>query len=122
MRAVRQARPLAILGLTILALVWAAARSARPAQLPGGPPGDADDGKAIYGRKCAACHFDTSSERKIGPGLAGLMKRPKFKNGMAANDNNLRRVIERGGKDMPGFGDSLKQKQIRDLIAYVKTL
>lgn len=50
------------------------------------------------------------------------MKRPKFKNGMAANDNNLRRVIERGGKDMPGFSDSLKQKQIRELIAYVKTL
>lgn len=83
---------------------------------------DLADGKAVYGQKCAACHFDTSDEKKIGPGLAGLMKRAKFKDGMTANDKNLRRIIEHGGKDMPGFRDWLKQKQIRDLIAYVKTL
>lgn len=83
---------------------------------------DLADGKLVYEQKCEACHFSTSSEKKIGPGLAGSMKRPKFKNGMIADDDHLRRVIERGGKDMPGFRDSLKDKQIRDLIAYVKTL
>ncbi|MGB7351101.1 MAG: cytochrome c, partial [Candidatus Acidiferrales bacterium] len=62
-----------------------------------------------------------STEKKIGSGLAGLMKRAKFRNGMTADDDHLRRVIERGGKDMPGFRDSLKERQIRDLIAYVKT-
>jgi hypothetical protein len=51
-----------------------------------------------------------------------LMKRERFRNGMKADDENLRRVIERGGKDMPGFRSSLKLMQIRDLIAYVKTL
>jgi len=41
---------------------------------------------------------------------------------MKADDENLRRVIERGGKDMPGYRNSLKPEQIRDLIVYVKTL
>jgi mono/diheme cytochrome c family protein len=82
---------------------------------------DLSDGRLVYDQKCEACHFSTSSEKKIGPGLAGLMKRAKFRNGMVVNDGHLRRVIERGGKDMPGFRDSLKERQIRDLIAYVKT-
>ncbi|HKV28789.1 MAG TPA: cytochrome c [Candidatus Acidoferrales bacterium] len=79
-------------------------------------------GKQIYGQKCEICHYSASSEKKIGPGLASLMKRGKFQNGMKADDENLRRVIERGGKNMPGYRDSLKAAQIRDLIVYVKTL
>ncbi|HEV2617912.1 MAG TPA: c-type cytochrome [Candidatus Acidoferrales bacterium] len=83
---------------------------------------DATKGKQIYGQKCEICHFSASAEKKIGPGLAGLLKREKFRNGMKADDESLRRVIERGGKDMPGYRDSLKAAQIRDLIAYIKTL
>jgi cytochrome c len=79
-------------------------------------------GKQVYGAKCEICHYSASAEKKIGPGLAGLMKRETFHNEMKANDENLRRVIERGGKDMPGYRNSLKPAQIRDLIAYVKTL
>jgi len=86
---------------------------------------DAEDvakGKQVYAQKCDICHYSASTEKKIGPGLAGLMKRERFRNGMKADDENLRRVIERGGKDMPGYRNSLKPGQIRDLIAYVKTL
>ncbi|MHB8486184.1 MAG: c-type cytochrome [Candidatus Acidiferrales bacterium] len=86
---------------------------------------DAEDvakGKQVYAQRCEICHYSSSAEKKIGPGLAGLMKREQFHNGMKADDENLRRVIERGGKDMPGFRNSLKPAQIRDLIAYVKTL
>jgi len=83
---------------------------------------DVAKGKQVYGAKCEICHYSTSTEKKIGPGLAGLMKRERFRNGMKADDENLRRVVERGGKDMPGFRNSLKSAQIRDLIAYVKTL
>ncbi len=83
---------------------------------------EATDGKVVFDHKCEACHFDLSSEKKIGPGLAGLMKRAKFKNGMSADEYHLRRVIDRGGKDMPPFRGLLTEKQIRDLVAYVKTL
>lgn len=96
--------------------------TARAAQIAATSRAAMANGKLIYDHKCEACHFSTSDEKKIGPGLAGLMKRPRFKNGMTADDAHLRRVIERGGKDMPGFRDSLKDRQIRDLIAYVKTL
>lgn len=83
---------------------------------------DVAKGQQVYAQKCEICHYSASAEKKIGPGLAGLMKRETFRNRMKADDDNLRRVIERGGKDMPGYRNSLKPAQIRDLIAYVKTL
>jgi cytochrome c2 len=109
-----------------LALLAASAllqRSAAvPTQTSKAVSSDFSTGKSIYDQKCEPCHYSASAEKKIGPGLGGLMKRVKFKNGLAANDQNLRRVIERGGKDMPGFRNSLKEKQLRDLISYMKTL
>lgn len=108
----------ALLGVSILVQRGAAAR----AQVSGAASADLSNGKLIYDQKCEPCHFSTTEEKKIGPGLGGLMKRGKFKDGRAANDESLRRLIEHGGKDMPGFRDSLKEKQVRDLIAYVKTL
>lgn len=103
--------------------VWQAGATAkRSAKGSAASSVDLADGKQVYERKCEPCHFSASGEKKIGPGLAGLMKRAKFKNGMTADQDHLRRLIERGGKDMSGFRDSLKEKQIRDLIAYVKTL
>jgi mono/diheme cytochrome c family protein len=114
-------------GAAVFAIVLALAatlsvQTERAAQITTTSEAAVASGKLVYNRKCEACHFSTSDEKKIGPGLAGLMKRSKFRNGMTADEQHLRRVIERGGKDMPGFRDSLKDKQIRDLIAYVKTL
>lgn len=93
-----------------------------PAQVSKTARADLTNGKVVYDQKCEPCHFSTSSEKKIGPGLAGLMKHPKFRDGLPANDESLRGVIERDGKDMPGFRHSLTERQLRDLIAYVKTL
>lgn len=83
---------------------------------------DLAEGKLVFAQKCEACHFDSSNDKKIGPGLAGLTKLSKFKNGMPADEYHLRRIIERGGKNMPSFRSSLNGKQLRDLIAYLKTL
>ena len=32
-------------------------------------------GKTLFQQKCAVCHYDTSDQKKIGPGLKGLSKR-----------------------------------------------
>lgn len=88
------------------------------------PPSAAQiaQGKKIYDAQCAICHFATTTKKKIGPGLKGLSRRGVFSNGKKVNDESLRAWIETGGKDMPGFRDSLKNGDVRDLIAYLKTL
>jgi mono/diheme cytochrome c family protein len=86
------------------------------------PTGDTAEGDQIFQDRCEICHFSTTTKKKIGPGLAGLMKREKFQNGMKADEKDLRLVIERGGKDMPGFRGAINDVQIRDLIAYLQTL
>jgi cytochrome c len=77
-------------------------------------------GQEIYEKSCAICHFATSMEKKIGPGLKGIMKKEKFSNRWKVDDENLRRWLEDGGKNMPP--SRLNGEQIRELIAYVKTL
>lgn len=79
-------------------------------------------GKELFGTWCEICHFDKASEKKVGPGLKGLFKRGKFADGRKVDEASLRIWIEKGGKDMPGFGDSLKAQEVQDLIAYIKTL
>ena len=37
-------------------------------------------------------------------------------------DASLSKWIEAGGKDMPGFKETIKPEQIRQLISYIKTL
>jgi len=108
---------LVFIALIVLPAMHAAGRAAKASEAA-----DVAEGKQVYANRCEICHYSASDEKKIGPGLAGLMKRERFRNGMKADDATLRRVIELGGKDMPGYRDSLKAEQIRDLIAYVKTL
>jgi cytochrome c len=80
-------------------------------------------GKTIFQQKCAVCHYDTSDQKKIGPGLKGLSKRGTFSvNGNKITDDSLKTWIENGDQLMPPFKDVLEASQIKDVIAYVKTL
>jgi cytochrome c len=80
-------------------------------------------GKSLFQQKCAVCHYDTSDQKKIGPGLKGLNKRGTFSvNGNKVTDENLKTWIENGDQLMPPFKDVLEPAQIKDVIAYVKTL
>jgi cytochrome c len=80
-------------------------------------------GKEVFQQKCALCHYDTSDQKKIGPGLKGLNKRGTFSvNGNKITDDSLKTWIENGDQLMPPFKDQLEPGQLKDLIAYVKTL
>ena len=80
-------------------------------------------GKSLFQQKCSICHYDTSDQKKIGPGLKGISKRGTFSvNGNKITDESLRTWIENGDQLMPPFKDVLEPAQIKDLVAYVKTL
>ncbi len=79
-------------------------------------------GKDLFNQHCASCHFTETTAQKIGPGLKGLYKRQTFADGKKITDATVTRWIEAGGKDMPGFKESLKPEQLRALISYLKSL
>jgi mono/diheme cytochrome c family protein len=80
-------------------------------------------GKTVFQQKCSVCHYDNSEQKKIGPGLKGLSKRGTFSvNGTKITDDSLKAWIENGDQLMPPFKDALEPGQIKDVIAYVKTL
>lgn len=80
-------------------------------------------GKSLFQQKCVICHYDTSDQKKIGPGLKGISKRGTFTvNGNKITDDSLKNWIENGDQLMPPFKDVLEPAQIKDVVAYVKTL
>ena len=80
-------------------------------------------GKSLFQQKCSICHYDTSDQKKIGPGLKGIAKRGTFTvNGNKITDDSLKTWIENGDQLMPPFKDVLEETQVKDVIAYVKTL
>lgn len=79
-------------------------------------------GKQVYDVYCGICHYATSEEKKIGPGLKGIYKRGKFEDGKKVDDRSMRTWIEKGGKDMPAFEETLSREEINALIAYLRTL
>jgi cytochrome c len=108
------------------ALAFAAAqKSPPPAQKSTATisnPAAIASGQKIYAKQCAICHYATSKAKKIGPGLASIYPGGKFSNGKKVDDPSMRIWIESGGKDMPGYKDVLKPNEVRDLLAYLRTL
>lgn len=118
-----------VLGIAALAtagLVFAQDPPAKtaPKKTSASKGGSAAKGKGVFDQKCGMCHFADSDEKKIGPGLKGLSKRGTFsvKPDVKVTDDNLKNWIENGDSLMPPFKDALDQQQIKDVIAYVKTL
>jgi cytochrome c2 len=80
-------------------------------------------GKEVFEKSCAMCHFADKDTKKIGPGLKGLAKRGTFTvNGAKVTTEALTTWIENGDSMMPGMKESLEPGQIKDVVAYVKTL
>jgi cytochrome c len=88
-----------------------------------GAAGSAARGKEVFEKKCAVCHFADSEAKKIGPGLKGLSKRGTFTvNGNKVTTESLTTWIENGDSMMPPMKETLEPVQIKDVVAYVKTL
>jgi len=117
-----------VLGIATLACAAALVAQDQPAKKApnGGSKGGsaaAARGKEVFEKKCGICHYADSDAKKIGPGLKGLAKRGTFSvNNNKVTDENLKTWIENGDSLMPPFKEVLEAAQIKDVIAYVKTL
>jgi cytochrome c len=116
------------IGIAALGLCGLAFAQEQPAKKAGGGGAGknaaaAARGKEIFEKKCAVCHYADSDAKKIGPGLKGISKRGTFTvNNNKVTDETLKTWIENGDTLMPPFKEVLEPPQIKDVIAYVKTL
>lgn len=84
---------------------------------------DAAKGKALFAsNNCALCHNADSTDMKIGPGLKGLYARGTMMDGTKVSDETVTARISNGKSPMPPYKDSLTPDQIKQLVAYLKTL
>jgi cytochrome c len=117
-----------VLGVAGLAVAGAVFAQDPPAKAPAKKSGSAaaasaTRGKEVFDKKCGVCHYADSDAKKIGPGLKGLYKHGTFTvNNNKITDESVKTFIENGDTLMPPFKDVLEQPQIKDVVAYVKTL
>jgi cytochrome c2 len=83
--------------------------------------GDATKGKEVF-EQCAVCHSATTDQKKMGPSLKGLYKRPKLANGSPVTDASILAMVNKGKGSMPAFADMLSDEEKANLLAYLKTL
>jgi copper transport protein len=82
-------------------------------------------GKALFSQNCVVCHGP--SAKGDGPAAASLKRQPADLTGghsLMHSDDDFAYWIENGiaGTEMPGFAGKLDSSQIRDVIAYVRSL
>lgn len=86
--------------------------------------GDAKAGKKIYDQNCALCHG--AKGKGDGVGAAALNPKPrnfvegKFKYG--SKDADLAKLIKNGKGTMPPWKAVLNDKQVDDVVSYIRTL
>lgn len=81
-----------------------------------------DLGKILYETKCAFCHLADSEENKMGPGLKGILKKESLPHsGKPATVKNIKNQLVRPVLSMPAFSN-LTERELADLLAYLKTL
>lgn len=84
-------------------------------------PLPAQDAAALYKTKCAACHGpDGKAETAIGK--ANKLRDLGSAEVQKQSDDELSAIMTNGKGKMPAYGKSLKPEQVKELVAYIRTL
>lgn len=79
-------------------------------------------GKNLFDAKCNFCHNAYGTDRIVGPGLKGVLKKPGLPvSKRPAVPENIRRQLIQPFSRMPSF-EYLSEKEVEDLIAFLNTL
>jgi mono/diheme cytochrome c family protein len=91
---------------------------------------NAGEGKKLYSEYCSTCHGDKG--KGDGPAAQALPVKPAdHTNGAVMNqlsDQFLTTIVSKGGSAvgkssfMPSWGGALAEKQVRDIVAYIRTM
>ncbi len=90
-------------------------------------PEAVERGLALYERNCQQCH----QAKGVGENIPPALRHPDFIPAMPLDekshawhhgDEQLVQTIRRGNKRMPPFDKVLSEPQLRDLVAYMKSL
>lgn len=90
-------------------------------------PAAVERGALVYRENCQSCHQAQGAGENIPPAI----RNPDFLAAIPLNershawhhgDEQLVQIIQRGNKRMPPFENALPETQIRDVIAYMKSL
>ena len=76
---------------------------------------------ATYKAKCAGCH-GADGKGNTGPGKALGVHDFGSDEVTKVSDADLINIVTSGKNKMPGYGKSLKDTEIKDLVAYVREL
>lgn len=78
-------------------------------------------GEPLYKAKCVACHgADGKGETTVGK--ANKVRDLGSADVQAQSDDAIAGIIGAGKAKMPAYGKSLKPDQIKDLVAYIRSL
>ena len=99
-----------------LTLSWAALATLAVIWSVPGAAADRQNGRTIYETYCVGCHGEAGNS--LDPTI------PTFANGdrLFQMDSQLLESIRRGNQTMPAFRGLLSDQEIRDVIAYLRTL
>ncbi|HEX8500380.1 MAG TPA: cytochrome c [Pyrinomonadaceae bacterium] len=109
-------RALSAAAAACLALAAAAGCDTR-ANKPAPPAAGAAAARTTYERSCAACHGAQGEGKQL-----GTLRVPTLREGAAVNDPDERLFsqISDGGKGMPPFKHTFDDRQIQDLVRFIR--
>jgi len=79
----------------------------------------AEDGKALYGSKCAMCHGADGVAKKMAAGAKNFND-PAWKK--AETGDGIVKIIQEGKGKMKGLGEKVNAEQAKAIADYVLTL
>jgi mono/diheme cytochrome c family protein len=105
-----------ISAITLLPVLLIAAAS-----LSAGPPADESAGASTFKAKCATCHGpDGSGSTPMGQRMKVRdLRSPEVQK---QTDDELGAIITNGKPPMPGYGKILTPEEMRQVVAYLRTI